>query len=231
MNITISKTASNDMIRYYKRGVKKWGSGVAKSLHLLILYTLDRIDHTNLSPRYFGYRHYVRPKCTRAFYTYHLGSYNVTKQQLISFAISKGIQILPNEAVTLKQKPFVLVFAVDPIPNGNISNCNTVLRCVYYDRMDIDGRLQRKGVVIDPDNTAGYKVCSMGRRNSRMRRVLETQLARTLFCLDNHRRIPLDVRRFLQRNGYRIVERTRKRPYGQIMVERMIVDKDGYEIC
>lgn len=230
MNITISKTASNDMIRYFKQGVKKWGYGVAKSLHLLILYTLDQMNHTMLSPRYIGYRHYVRPKCTRAFYTYSLGSYNVTRQQLISYATSKGIPIYSNELVSLKQKPFVLVFAVDPTPKCNIANCNAVLRGVYYNRMDIEGRLQRKGVVIDRDNTDGYKVCACRRRNPWLRRTIETQLIHAKFCLENNKNVPLELRRSLRRNGYRVVEHRTITPYGQVEIKKFIVDKTGYEI-
>jgi hypothetical protein len=226
MNIISTKQADRDMDRYYLRGVKEWGFGVAASLQILIGYTLKELTCGALCNRYIGYRFYKTANVTKAFYTYPLNGSTLSKKKIHAFATSLGVNFSPTVSISLKKKPFTLVLAMEPSQKAT----NTaVLMGVYYGKMDIEGRLQRKGIIIDRANISGYKVCSV-RRNSWAHKPLETQLNHALFCLDNKRSVPLDLRRSLLKSGYRIIERHTRLTYGRVVVEKFIIDMDGYEI-
>jgi hypothetical protein len=103
MNIISTKQADRDMDRYYLRGVKEWGFGVAASLQILIGYTLKELTCGALCNRYIGYRFYKTANVTKAFYTYPLNGSTLSKKKIHAFATSLGVNFSPTVSISLKK--------------------------------------------------------------------------------------------------------------------------------
>lgn len=155
MNVLYTKQSDRDMERYFWRGVDQWGVSVASSLQVLIAYRLKTISFNLLHNRYIGYRYYKTVGLTKAFYTYPINGVTLSKKKIQELSVSLGFNFTSDISISLKKKPFVLVFSTDTLQKATDT---VVLMGVYYGKMSIEERLKNKGVIIDRQNTDGYKL-------------------------------------------------------------------------